>query len=323
LNQFDPARWSCVYFHYHGDQELLLSHLLVPIIHEQVRRNSIDRFFFVRYRLGGPHLRLRLRRQGAVDAQEVLRQMGERAGDFFAEQPSRRSWAAEEIRRRNRAILASDPSEDDDAVYPDNSWRAVPFRPEVERYGGDALLPLSLDLFTVSSVAALDTLALVRGAARSRQYAVFFGLLAGLAQGIARDFDELSDLLARQSPPREALAEVVKKADRVFAAQRETLCRVFAAGGDDLLTRSARRLRTELDGLEPRARRRVCSSHIHMTANRLGLGHSEELYLGRLLSLAAQEVGGWAPASPVESGPCPDFALAALERFTARWNEFS
>src|SRR4029077_5923659 len=102
---------------------------------------------------------------------------------FLNVAPSTRSLVEEAIRKSNEHILASDPHELDDSVYPDNSFRLVPFRPEIERYGGPLLARASLDYFTLSNVTALEFLARHCNAPRSAQLAYAFRLLLQQALG--------------------------------------------------------------------------------------------------------------------------------------------
>ena len=77
---------------------------------------------------------------------------------FWKGTPSTKPLREEVIRNLSLSILASDPYENDASIYPDNSFQVVPFRPEIQRYGGPDRFRLSLDFFTLSSVAALEFL---------------------------------------------------------------------------------------------------------------------------------------------------------------------
>src|SRR4029077_11347781 len=133
----EGSRWRSCHLHYHGDGNLLLVQLVRPLAGSLLRSGAIDRFFFIRYELGGHHVRLRLRAApGAGDAVDAA--VTAAAADFFARLPSAHPLPAEAVARRTREILATDPSESDATFHPDNSLRIVPFIPEVDRYGGPA-----------------------------------------------------------------------------------------------------------------------------------------------------------------------------------------
>ena len=295
--------WIAFHLHYHADLDRLMMELVDPLVSDLLAASRIDRFFFVRYALGGPHLRLRLR---LLDGQEgaVRAAVTARAAAFFQERPSAQSMPAEEIRRINQAILATDASEQEDAVHPDNCARERPFEPETERYGGAALLPCSLDYFMLSSARALRFLGAHGGTPRARQLPLILRMLLGEALGFAADTEELLALLASPFEGRhEAMKPFVDRGDRLFAEQKEAFFRLLRAdveahlgatppaalAGLDLFA-SARDLATTLGPIPAATKLRIAASQTHMSANRLGLRNPEEVYLGRVLWRAAQEL---------------------------------
>src|SRR5262249_1722010 len=142
---------------------------------------------FIRYELGGPHVRLRLRLRSEAAREQTGCRLATAAADFFARWPSPVPVDEEVIRTRNRSILATNPLEDDGSVYPDNSLRAFPFLPETERYGGPELLEHSLDFFALSSIETLSHLAEHGEKPRSQQLPAHFRLLARQAWGLSPD----------------------------------------------------------------------------------------------------------------------------------------
>src|SRR5689334_6616478 len=127
--------WISFHLYYHEDLTRAVLGFVRPAVSSLLEAGWIDRFFFVRYGLGGPHLRLRLR---PVAACEPLVDRGVRraAEQFLDGSPSTAVLDPEALRRQTLAMLASDPHETDGSVYPDNFLLAVPFRPETQRYGG-------------------------------------------------------------------------------------------------------------------------------------------------------------------------------------------
>jgi hypothetical protein len=308
----DCSRWRSCHLYYHGDGDLLLAGLVRPLVGALLRSGAVDRFFFVRYQLGGPHVRLRLRAtaepSGAVEAA-----VGCAAAEFFALHPSTRMLPAETVRRRTREILAADTAESDDRIHPDNSLRILPFVPEVDRYGGPALIGAALDFFTLSSVRALGCVAAAAGEPRSRQIPRILRLLAGQALGFARDAAELSDLLAYAAVEAgHPLAPFTARGDQTYEEQPEVFQRLLAdaaeaaatGGSADSPVEEARRLAAAVDRAAPGARRRILGSHLHMAANRLGLRNPEEVWLGRVLHRAAGDAGAGLSglARPLDGG---------------------
>ncbi len=299
----DETSWIAYHLFYYEDPRRAVLGFVRPAAAALLDAGLVESFFFLRYPLGGPHVRLRLRpAEGRVsETRETVEAL---AREFLAASPSTSSLDAETIRRGNEAIIAGDPHESDLAVYPDNSLLPFPFRPEVERYGGPERLAASLDFFAVSSVAALDFLAGHEGQPRSRLLAGALAVLARQALAFARDEEELTALLSYGVASwGTGMQAIVDKADRLVAEQGEGFQGLFEreirdaadartappeAGTREAapwLREAARRLSLSIGADDAAARLRVGSSQLHMTANRLGLSNPEEVYLSRILSL--------------------------------------
>jgi hypothetical protein len=299
-------RWISGHLYYHQSLDPVVQGFVHPLVVSLVKDGQIDAFFFVRYGLGGPHIRLRLRViPGARElALEAMQQSAER---FFELAPSTRSMAEEAIRRTNESILAGDPNEIDSSVYPDNSFRVVPFRPEIQRYGGPGLFRASLDVFTLSSVAAVEFLSKYGETLHSAQLAQAFRLLLEQALGFAVDENELFDLLRYGVDSwGGGLPKVVEKSDRIARSQMDALLDLFrkslvevrslraenenCATASDFLVVGASGLSAVIGTTDRVTRARIGSSQLHMTATRLGLSNAEEVYISRLLTVTFREV---------------------------------
>lgn len=321
--------WMAFHLFYHGDRGLATREMVRPLVDRLAEEGLVDRFFLIRYPLGGPHLRLRFRpagddgnRRDPALRNRLKAEVEQAAERLFADHPSEEDADLEAIRRDNEIIVSKDPSESRLEIYPNHSCIEFDFEPEVERYGGPELLRASLDFFAVSTRRALD-FALTHGERpRSKQLPAMFCLLARQAWGFARDTDELVDLLAYpmdvlRSEPDHPLVE---RGDRVFEAQSEVFCKLLSGelealvgaepaigeGAIDegstsepdsgrLLAEGARWLSEAIAGADPARRRVIGSSQMHMTANRLGLKNPEELYLSRLMQRAAEHLARTEP----------------------------
>ncbi len=296
----DWSRWKSCHLHYHGDAGLLLGHLVAPLVSSLLRAGVIDHFFFIRYELGGPHVRLRLRAASDAPVEEAVKAAAE---DFFTRWPSAEPRPPETVLRRTREILAADPGETDATAYPDNSLRIVPFRPEVERYGGPRLIGAALDFFALSSVLALRFARLHGGEPRSRQIPWLLRALAGLAAGLAGDERELAGLLGyaatAATTANHPLAPFAGKGDRAFEQQAETFRRLLreacSGGAHEAAGLGARRLAAAVRRIAPPASGLILRSHLHMAANRLGISNPEEAFLSRILWRAGHDATGLDP----------------------------
>ncbi|HEX2080402.1 MAG TPA: lantibiotic dehydratase C-terminal domain-containing protein, partial [Longimicrobium sp.] len=265
------------------------------------------RFFFVRYLLGGAHLRLRVEVDQA-DAPAAAARMRHAAAAFLARAPSPQPEDPERIRRRNRGIIVSDPFADqaDDVVVEDNTVHDRPVHFEVDRYGGEARFDDSLDLFAVSSVETLRALEADAGGPAGRRAAGQMRLLLRQAWGHAASADELVRLADYGGEMFGAtpLAQLLPVADAAFERGRAGTCALVRGelaalarpGGRPALAEAARALRAGLDGVPDGRRHAIGVSHLHMTANRLGLLNRDEVYLCRMLQRAVEAVAAEDPA---------------------------
>lgn len=299
-------RWISGHLYYHQSLDLAVRGFVHPLVVSLVTDGQIDAFFFLRYNLGGPHVRLRL--QVVPGAREdVLRAMQAWARRFLNREPSSRSLDDEVIRRWNESILANDRHEVDDSVYPDNSFHVMAFRPEIERYGGPERFRASLDFFTLSSVAVLEHLSKYGETSRAAQLAYACRLLLRQALGFAVDEKELFDLLGYGvSWWGERMPKVVAKGDKVAQSRmdffvqllRESLSEVRDLGNErepsnrasQLLIAGSGRLSGASRTADRVTRARIGASQLHMTASRVGLTNAEEVYLSGLLTSTLREL---------------------------------
>lgn len=282
----------------------MLAELVRPLTAGLLAQGDISRFFFVRYNLGGPHVRLRVLPAPGRE-EETARRVRSAAEAFFARHPSPEPLSAETIRERNRGIAAGDPSEaeHEDLVLPCDHVEECSAVFETERYGGAALLGHSLALFTLSSVDTLEWLAEGPSTAASR-LGEGTRALVRCAWGLAGDGEEMIRLAgqAADSVPG-PLERFVREGDAAFErrpgplvervrTEIATLSGISGDGGVEQPRWAAgpRRLAWELREAGRDVRWRIATSHVHMTANRLGLLVAEEVYLARMLRRAAREL---------------------------------
>lgn len=297
--------WLGVHLHYAGDRDRALAEWARPVAASLLADGLARRFFFVRYLLGGAHLRLRVEVDEA-DAHAAAARMHRQAAAFLARAPSPAPEEPERIRRRNRGIIANDPSltPDDDVVVADNTVHGRPVHFEVERYGGAALIDHSVDLFVVSSAETLRALQADAGGPAGRRTAGQMRLLLRQAWGHAGDADDLLHLANYGTVMfGTPLAMLLPVADAAFQRGRAGTCALVRAelaalarpGARPALAEAARALRGELAELPMNRRRAIGVAHLHMTANRLGLMNPDEVYLCRMLRLALEAVAAEDP----------------------------
>jgi hypothetical protein len=113
------------------------------------------------------------------------------------------------------------------------------------------------------------------------------------------DEEELSALLGyAEASWGGSMPGIVEKGERVFGQQSEVFGKILkkevadlagcGLGGGLTLSAAMHRLSHSLAGRERAARWRIGASHLHTTANRLGLSNPEEVYAGCLLRASAR-----------------------------------
>jgi Lantibiotic biosynthesis dehydratase C-term len=275
--------WFNLHIYYHADQDHLIREAILPLLKTLYEEIGVRRFFFVRYELGGSHIRLRL--ETPVSKSIVSRSARSQLEKFLAAVPSLHSMDRARIEQINQMLLASDKNENDSSIYPDNSIREFAFRPEVARYGGPDLLLYSFDLFTFTTAESLalihDAAALPRGEAVTRSIRAL--IRASLA--LATRYEELPEIWRpwHQALPRPTTLEQEQKARRLLedlawteiSKKDESWERWSAAGSN---------LRHALASEPGETQTQIVRSQIHMFANRLDISNSVERGLGALMA---------------------------------------
>lgn len=299
-------RWHAYHIYYHDDRDRVLLELVHPIVARLVACAQIESFFFVRYDLGGPHIRLRLcTYDGSLVA--VHEAVTRAVARFFTRWPSLATLPEQVVRERSEGLRAIDPHELDTKLYGDNTCVSVEPSFEVMRYGGKERLQHSLDYFAISSAYAIEVVWKLRDTPRlgaaMRSY-------IWQAWGFAKDGAEFMALLGYARVYWEGLwREAAENAEVFFEQRRERMCQLLAdelevvatcATDEDSpmlgrLAGGAQLVGSHIRVTERGLRLSIGMSHMHMTANRIGLTNIEEAHVGRVLRRAVNEV---AMASP-------------------------
>jgi hypothetical protein len=298
----DLHRWISWQLFYQGSRDRLLVDLVRPLVIGLWGDGLIDSFFFIRYGLGGPHVRLRLRcipghHQAAGERVQIA------ATSFFQSWPSQIVLTEEEIHRINQNLLANDAF-GEDRIFPNDSAIESPLHLEIERYGGETLAGHSLDVFALSSIHTLNLLETHAVASKGEVLSTALRLLARLSLALAWSCESFFDLVEYASVwSKGSAALLVQRGDEAFERASEVPCRIlreeiecFQETSQRLtFVKGACRLARLTSGAEARVRREIAVGQMHMAANRLGLGNAEEIYLSRLLWRAAQQMRSQTP----------------------------
>ncbi|WP_116202723.1 lantibiotic dehydratase C-terminal domain-containing protein [Amycolatopsis circi] len=153
--------WISMHIFYAGNSDALLVECVAPLVAQLRSDGLLGQYFFIRYWLAGPHVRLRLRPARAENADEVRRRAEDSVNGFLTRHPALYEPdfpGADEMYRRLGIAEYGDAwwterfGADGAMVFdPNNSFRYVPYEPEYRRYGGLAATRLAEWHFESSS----------------------------------------------------------------------------------------------------------------------------------------------------------------------------
>jgi hypothetical protein len=245
-------------------------------------------WFFIRYWQFGPHVRLRV---GGLD-QEREEQLDAWLRDSMAELTGAAPGALTPAEYQSQVAALASAGEGDGPLelgelWPPGVYRQ-PYRPEVDRYGGPDLMPLSESLFQESSELTLA----FTGRNPPEAARKGLGLRATWAAVEVLAEDRRTPFCRRAA--HRAAAWAPAGATGRAAAPATGLERPAPAP----VRRWVDRLRQAMDQWPAADGERILHAHIHMLHNRLGLGLDQELIHYRALATAAT-----GPAALVEAAP--------------------
>lgn len=314
-----PDAWLSAHLFYHDDLATPILHWVRPLVGELRARGWLDKYFFLRYWQGGPHIRLRLLPSSAADPQALKALLEEQAANFFRAYPSTSEIDPQSYNEATARLSQVEYHGDQRVpLYPNNSCQFIPYEPEYHHYGGQAAMPAIETFFMASSDLTSDLLAhgLTRNQATSHCLSAM--LLAAALEtsdpaSLARLFENYFQGWERM--PRHLSTQLIGQFTRQYEQQqvqvralvttRLEMARSETPTSSPLARwQAAARLcfteLTELDRAEPLSVQHslpglsapisILLRSVHMHNNRLGILLLEEAYLLFLLKEALREV---------------------------------
>ncbi|MFD3269427.1 thiopeptide-type bacteriocin biosynthesis protein [Paenibacillus dendritiformis] len=299
MNKGEGQReWLSLHVFYHDFSEFdkLILQMLVPVMKQVIVKQWCNSWFFIRYWEGGPHLRLRILKPHpkakAFIEGEIAR--------YLDNHPSPVELTKEEYYDTLGRNDLRDYVEDGDVWYPHGSVHNIPYVPEWERYGGRDGMPLSEELFRLSSEVAVSAIHATKDSMSKRNgIALDLMLLTALTITDSRetaalylkryasqwedrdqpteDWREAAERAYRQNDPH--MKQHLDKLERLAAedlSSHRSLLRLWRNG-----VRAIRQKYKDIR-LEEIRIRFIFYSHIHMLNNRMGISPDKERYLSYL-----------------------------------------
>lgn len=163
----EPAAWLALHIFYAANPAPLLSDCVEPLIRELEDRGLIHRWFFIRYWMEGPHVRLRLRPADESCVAEVRAVTEAAITEFLRVRPAVYDVQKELLGDMYKELfLAEYTLAEWDAKYGEegmpirdnNSFHYYDYEPEYDRYGGPVGIELAELHFQESSEMVLRLL---------------------------------------------------------------------------------------------------------------------------------------------------------------------
>lgn len=146
------SEWTSYHIFYFDAQlqEKLLCECIGPMMRNYREEGKIEKWFFIRYWEGGPHIRLRF-----IDRGEVKKEIMEALRSYLKEHPSHSTLTREQY-YKGHTFDGEPIAEEDLPWYGDNAVVPIAYEREYERYGGENAIPYCENIFMKSSEMAVD-----------------------------------------------------------------------------------------------------------------------------------------------------------------------
>ncbi len=183
--------WVSAHIFYHDSLDDLINGGIRPLVGELNSLGMIDRYFFVRYWQGGPHVRLRLLPAFGMSWETVTKLIDKRIGRFFSLHPSNTILRRDQYEEVAYFLSRVEHGEQSvGTVYPNNSLRYIPYAPEYTLYGGMESTEAVEHHFADSSELALELIASVPN--RDRRYGEALSMMLAAAAVCERELENLA-----------------------------------------------------------------------------------------------------------------------------------
>ncbi|MEU8104681.1 thiopeptide-type bacteriocin biosynthesis protein [Nonomuraea muscovyensis] len=195
--------WIAMHIYYTSNPNPLLLNCVQPLVRDLQRDGLIRRYFFIRYWLEGPHVRLRLLPAPGVDPAAITRIAEERVGEFLLRRPAVYEVDNEIMSGIYKDMYLAEYSLDqwnadygENGTMPiqrNNSWIYRDYEPEFDRYGGPAGIELAEWHFEKSSDVVLSLIGRTNVHVRTVLLGLSAQLMMTMCATFIRDPGELAE----------------------------------------------------------------------------------------------------------------------------------
>ncbi|WBQ05865.1 thiopeptide-type bacteriocin biosynthesis protein [Kribbella sp. CA-293567] len=195
--------WVALHVFYASDANPILVEAVRPLVAELRRDELIDRWFFIKYWMEGPHLRVRFRPARPELREEVTKRATAAIEAFLARRPALYDTDVDGLGDIYKKMYVAEYGEErfveeygvDGAMpfRPNNSVALLPYEQEFDRYGGPAGMELGEWHFEASS----DLVAKLLATSNTHVRPVLLGLATQLSLLTAYSFLETDEAVRR------------------------------------------------------------------------------------------------------------------------------
>lgn len=144
----DAGEWQALHVYYTANSRPIVTQAIHPLVAELREHDLLERYFFINYWLGGPHVRLRLLPKNAAATEEVVRRAEAKLDEFLKVRPALYEVTNDHMLNYYDKLFEVEYADQDMSAHigPDgrmllrknNSHRREQYEPEYDKYGGIA-----------------------------------------------------------------------------------------------------------------------------------------------------------------------------------------
>ncbi|GAA1403905.1 thiopeptide-type bacteriocin biosynthesis protein [Catellatospora coxensis] len=196
--------WLAVHVFYASNNLPLLVDCMLPLVRQLQQRGLISGWFFIRYWMEGPHIRLRLRPATAAHEAEVRRQVEQEVQTFLRHRPALYHMDEELLGPLYKQMFLSEYTEQEwedkygDGGMPlrdNNSYAYLPYEPEYDKYAGPVGIEISEWHFERSSDMVMSLLETTNVHMRTVMFGLATQLMTAMTMTMLRDRESAAGFL--------------------------------------------------------------------------------------------------------------------------------
>lgn len=198
------GEWLATHIFYASNNLPLLVDCVLPLVRDLRTAGLVDGWFFIRYWMEGPHIRLRVRPSRPTDEAQVRRRIEASVEAFLDRRPALYQMDETVLAPLYKQMFLSEYTEQEwEEKYgdggmpmrPNNSYAYLEYEPEYDRYGGETGIAISEWHFEKSSDMVMRLLDSTNVHMRTVMFGLATQLMTAMAVTLLRDRDGTAELL--------------------------------------------------------------------------------------------------------------------------------